>query len=187
MNKPFFDEANFVPVPRVPEWPVFQPESLPSDWKKIAEITDHSRSNAYIWNLYSTGRMLIFYRHKDGFNRFNGEPMRYINQYEYPIEAAGWFVDNLPRFFKKPGEPGALPPEEFSLSEECCGERLGISRLVNSVARDVPGYSLKNQSRCDHPDMDLCQSFDMSDEFLFNGGMLDLFKDIAARYKAGTL
>lgn len=80
-----------------------------------------------------------------------------------------------------------MPPEEFSLNEQVGGERLGISRLVHSTGKDMPGYSLDNLSRCDHPDMDLCQTFNMSDEFLFNGGMLDLFKGIAKRHQAGTL
>lgn len=187
MTKPFFDEANFVPVPRVPEWPVYQPENLPASWKKIAEITDNSRSNPYHWELFFDGAMLIIYHHEDAINRFNGEPIRHTFQFEYPIEAAGWFVDNLPRFFKKPGEPGALPPEKFSLSEPCGKEKLRISRIFHSVAKDVPGYTLENLSRCDHPNMDLCQSFDMSDEFLFDGGMLELFKDIARRHNAGLL
>ena len=131
--------------------------------------------------------MLIFYHHEDTFNRFNGEPTRHIFQYEFPIQAAGWFVKNLERFFKAPDEPGGLPAHKFSLNEEYGGERLGISRLIHSTGKDKPGYALKNQSRCDHPNMDLCQRFDMSDDFLFDGGMLDLFKDIANRYELGEL
>ena len=182
-----FDDSKFVPVPRVPEWPVYEPEQLPTTWKKIAEITDTSRSNPRHWVLYYDGRMLIIYTHNDSINEFNGEPFRFIEQYEFPIQAAGWFVKNLERFFKAPDDPGGLPAHKFSLNEEYGGERLGISRLIHSVGKDKPGYSLDNLSRCEHPNMDLCQSFKMSDDFLFNGGMLELFKDIASRYELGEL
>ena len=183
-----FDDSKFVPVPRVPEWPVYEPEQLPTTWKRVAEITDLTyEDEPTYWVLFFDGKMLIFYRHLDTTNRFNGEPIRHIEQYEYPIQAASWFVKNLERFFKAPDDPGGLPAHKFSLNEEYGGERLGISRLIHSVGKDKPGYSLDNLSRCEHPNMDLCQSFKMSDDFLFNGGMLELFKDIASRYELGEL
>ena len=131
--------------------------------------------------------MLIIYTHNDSINEFNGEPFRFIAQHEFPIQAAGWFVKNLERFFKAPDERGGLPAHKFSLNEEYGGERLGISRLIHSTGKHKPGYSLDNLSRCGHPNRDLCQSFDMSDEFLFDGGMLELFEDIASRHELGEL
>ncbi len=182
-----FDSANYVPIPRVPEWPVYQPEQLPDHWKKIAEIENPRPANHYHWDFYYDGKMMIIYHFLDGINEFNGEPHRHIMQYEFPIEAAAWFVENLPRFFKKPDEEGALPIDSFHIDGEAGGERVNISRLVMTYAEGMPGYTLDNLSRCGHPNMDLCQSFKMSDEFLFEQGMLELFKDIAARHRDGTL
>ncbi|MGH1469813.1 MAG: hypothetical protein ACRBCS_01365 [Cellvibrionaceae bacterium] len=182
-----FDDASFVPVPRVPEWPVYQPEQLPAHWKKIAEIENPRPVNHYHWDFYYDGKMLIIYHSSDSINEFNGKPHRHIEQYEFPIEAAAWFVDNLPRFFKKPDEEGALPIDKFHLRGSAGGEELKIPRLVMTYAEGMPGYALLNLSRCEHPNMDLCQSFEMSDEFLFKQGMLELFKDIAARHRDGTL
>lgn len=187
-NPPVFDASTFVPVPRQPEWPVYQPENLPSARKKVAEISDvRFKDTIYDWQLYFDGTMLIFYRSKDTINRFSGKPIRHINQYEFPIGAAAWFVENLPRFFNAGDPTKPQTSEGFHHYGHCGDEELGISRLINSIGRDIPGYSLDNCSRCDHPDMDLCQSFKMSDDFLFNQGMLDLFKDIAKRHKMGTL
>lgn len=182
-----FNENGFVPVPRVPEWPVFQPESLPTTWKLIAEKYEDRNGDDYNWKFYFDQRMLIIYHHRDGFNVFNGKPARYIEQYEFPIEAAGWFVRNIRRFFAGPHEEGGLKTEDFSVDEECGGERLNISRLFHTIGEDIPGYSLDNLSRAGHPNRSMCQSFIMSDKFLFSDGMLELFKDIANRYEQGLL
>ncbi|MEE1673624.1 hypothetical protein SNR37_003050 [Agarivorans aestuarii] len=175
-------------MPRKPEWPVYQPENLPSAWKKIAEITDvRFKDTVRDWQLYFDGAMLIIYYWNDGISPFSGEPYRYVEQYEFPIGAAAWFVENLSRFFNA-GDPSKPQTSEgFHHYGHCGDEELGISRLINSIGRDIPGYSLDNCSRCDHPDMDLCQSFEMSDDFLFDQGMLELFKDIAKRHAAGNL
>ncbi|WP_220720743.1 hypothetical protein [Agarivorans litoreus] len=191
MNKPpVFDASTFVPVPRKPEWPVYQPENLPSAWKKIAEITDvRFKDTVRDWQLFFDGAMLIIYYWNDGISPFSGEPYRYVEQYEFPIGAAAWFVENLPRFFNTgdPSKPQTSKGFHHYDRTGSGGEGLGISRLIHSIGKDIPGYSLDNLSRCGHPDMDLCQSFEMSDDFLFNQGMLELFKDIAKRHAAGTL
>jgi len=188
MNKPKpFDSANFVPVPRVPEWPVSQPENIPYNWKKVAVKYQDRGGENYNWVFYFDGEMLIIYNHEDAINRFNGDPIRHIEQYEFPIQAAAWFVENIQRFFKKPGENGALPIDSFHLREKVGNEELNISRLVHTYGPGIAGYSLDNLSRCEHPDMDLCQSFEMSDRFLFEEGMLELFKDIAHRHANNLL
>ncbi|WP_028886754.1 hypothetical protein [Teredinibacter turnerae] len=187
MKPPEFDEKNWKPVPRVQEWPVYQPEAIPTDWKLITTTYEKRGSSDYDWKFYFHQEILIIYRHLDTINRFNGTPIRHIEQYEFPIQGARWFVDNIKRFFLKPGEPGALPAHKFSLAEYCGDEKLGISRLADCYA-STPGYCFKNQSRCEHPDQDLCQCFDMSDEALFKeGGYLALFTDIAERYERGEL
>ncbi|WP_018415234.1 hypothetical protein [Teredinibacter turnerae] len=186
MKPPKFDAKNWKPVPRVQEWPVYQPEALPDNWHKITEYYEQ-RVSEYNWQYYFDGTKLIIYDHKDSINRFDGKPIRHIHQYEFPIQGARWFVDNIKRFFLKPGEPGALPAHKFSLTEYCGDEKLGISRLVDCYA-STPGYALENLSRCEHPDQDLCQCFDMSDEALFKeGGYLALFTEIAERYERGEL
>ncbi|WP_339075206.1 hypothetical protein [Teredinibacter turnerae] len=187
MNPPEFDDKNWKPVPRVQEWPLFQPEALPENWKIVQKHFEDRAGDDYNWHLYFDGKMLIIYECDDTINRFNGEPIRHIFQYEFPIQGARWFVDNIKRFFLKPGEPGALPAHKFSLTEYCGDEKLGISRLVDCYA-STPGYCFKNQSRCGHPNRDLCQRFDMSDEALFKeGGYLALFTEIAERYERGKL
>lgn len=187
MKPPKFDDKNWKPVPRVPEWSVYQPEALPEDWQKITEYYEKRGSSDYNWQFFFDGKILIAYRFLDGLSRFSGKPIRHIEQYEFPIQGARWFVENLKRFFLKPGEPGALPAHKFSLVEYCGEEKLGISRLADCYA-NTPGYAFKNQSRCEHPNQDLCQRFEMSDEALFKeNGYLALFTDIAERYERGEL
>lgn len=187
MKPPTFDDKNWTPVPRVPEWPVYQPESLPADWKLVTDYYENRAGEEYKWLFYYDQRMLIIYNYCDTLSRFSGKPIRHIEQYEFPIQGARWFVENIKRFFIKPGEPGALPTHKFSLSEYCGEEKLGISRLVHTYT-GTPGYTLNNLSRCEHPDMDLCQMFEMCDDALFkSGGYLDVFTSIAERYERGEL
>ncbi|BFM06072.1 hypothetical protein GCM10025791_43760 [Halioxenophilus aromaticivorans] len=76
MNKPIFNEANFVPVPRVPEWQIYQPEKLPHSWRLMAQCTDSTFLEEPVdWLFYFDGAILVIYRHKDRMNRFNGEPI----------------------------------------------------------------------------------------------------------------
>ncbi|WP_019603232.1 hypothetical protein [Teredinibacter turnerae] len=187
MKPPEFDEKNWKPVPRVQEWPVYEPESLPIGWRHIGTFNGDPQRSKYGWKIFYDGCHLILRDVNDDPNPFNGKPFRSIEQYEFPIQGARWFVDNIKRFFLKPGEPGALPAHKFSLAEYCGDEKLGISRLVDCYA-STPGYAFENLSRCEHPDQDLCQCFDMSDEALFKeGGYLALFTEIAERYERGEL
>lgn len=186
MKFPTFDDSNFVPVPRVPEWPVYEPEALPENWRLIAEKYEDRDGEDYNWQFYYDGAMLIIYDWKDDINQFDNTPIRLIEQYEFPIEGARWFVENIKRFFLKSGEPGALEAHKFSLDDSCGEESLGISRLVHTYGPGIPGYSFNNLSRCGHPNRDLCQRFEMSDDFLFKkDGMLALFAEIAERYESG--
>lgn len=187
MKPPKFDDKNWKPVPRVPEWPVHQPEQLPQNWRLIKEHAEDRTGTDYLWKFYFDGRHLIIHYVNDDPNPFNGQPFRSIQQFEFPIQGARWFVENINRFFLQPGEPGALPEQKFSFNEYCGEEKLGISRLVQTYA-GTAGYSLDNQSRCKHPNRDLCQMFDMCDDALFKkGGYLDVFKNIAERYERGEL
>ncbi|MGO1502600.1 MAG: hypothetical protein ACTHWH_15090 [Marinobacter sp.] len=113
------------------------------------------------------------------------------SQYEYPIGAARWFVTTLNRFFLHPDHPNAVPRGEITIEEPVGDEVLGVTRgaQYGSVLRGIPGYSLDNLNRFEHgslgPSTNWCQMFKMGDPWLFEEGLLEVFKDIAERHERG--
>lgn len=109
------------------------------------------------------------------------------HQIEIPLAAAAWFADAIDRRFALPESQGGLPTGKFQLDEWVDGEHLGISRGMNLAQIDgmsIPGYTLWNISRDERrfPDCGMKQSFEFPDPMLFDGGCLQVFRDIAARH-----
>ena len=112
-------------------------------------------------------------------------------QYEYPIGAVRWFVTTLDRFFLHPDHPNAVPRGKFNVRGEVAGETLGVTRgaQYGSILKGIPGYSLDNLNRFSHTTIRVstnwCQMFEMGDPWLFEEGLLEVFKDIAERHERG--
>ena len=175
---------------KLPEWPIIDPDSLPKGYFKVASVADPETAKAP-WHFLVVGDHLIIVRKK--LVQLNGDDAgKYVSsQYEYPIGAARWFVTTLNRFFLHPDHPNAVPRGKFNVRGEVAGETLGVTRgaQYGSVLKGIPGYSLDNLNRFSHTTIRVstnwCQMFKMGDPWLFEHGLLDVFKDIAERHERG--
>lgn len=106
-------------------------------------------------------------------------------QYEMPLPGIHWFIDVIEqKFFKSPSE-GGLPANKLSYEETVSGEVLHVMRTLGGGER--PGYVITNGSRHAHyggPDL---QELNLSDRWLFDGGLMDYLKELADQYEQGTL
>jgi len=109
-------------------------------------------------------------------------------QFDAPLAVLPWFVDKLD-FFMKPSTQGGLPPNKIATDkEQVNGEYLILGRCMDAgVPSGEGGYDITNLSRGDYSTAPIEQEVTFSDSYLFKGGLLDLFKDLAAKYKNGTL
>lgn len=110
-------------------------------------------------------------------------------QFDAPLEILPWFVNKLD-FFMKPSTQGGLPPSKMATDKELVGgEQIFLNRTMYAGnARRDGGYMINNLDRKDHlPKLDDFHKILFSDSLLFQGGMLDLWKDLAAKYENGLL
>ncbi|MCE3253123.1 MAG: hypothetical protein K0Q67_2143, partial [Cellvibrio sp.] len=87
------------------------------------------------------------------------------------------------KFLKTEAE-GGLPKGEFGYEEEISGERLVISRMFGT-----PGYSFRNHSRDSYvfKTQKRPQEAVLTDEMLFEKGLFDEFKKLAAKIDQGLI
>lgn len=119
-----------------------------------------------------------------------------VAQFDLPLGFLTWFPTALEAFRSPPSEGGLPAGKMASLPQTIEGEELSIMRAMGDRAwpekGPPPGYYVKNSSRLEHdfdeePDLKRLQRMKFSEEFLYEGGLLDLIKRLGDRYKAGTL
>jgi hypothetical protein len=176
--------------PKLPEWPIIDPEHPPVNHIKIGEHRDKDRLNKLWYFYFADGHLLIVSKTWVQFDK--KEPGMYVTgQFEYPIAGVRWFVKTLNRFFLHPDHPNAIPRGDITIEEEVDGEVLGVTRGASygDVVEGIPGYSFDNLNRFRHSTLSVddnwCQMFKMGDPWLFDYGLLDLFKEIADRHERG--
>lgn len=162
--------------------------SVPSHFKWIGEIqetTDDGRKDYRFLYLYK-GMLVVLieytsYADEDRDPR-TGKPALFFSQVEFPLEAASWVVDKLGPFGREGLMPGTMTKLDFEINDE----RLSLIRGPGIGGPDVPGWELVNYSRrYRNDDIARFQAFPMSDPFLWEQGMFDLWKNIAQRHKQG--
>lgn len=175
--------------PKLPEWPIIDPDMPPSGCLKIGHHVDGDRYNVP-WDFFVSEKHLLLVSKE--WVQIHDAPGRYVTeQYEYPIQGVRWFVETLNRFFLHPDHPNAVPRGAITIEEEVNGQVLGVTRgaLYGSRLKGIPGYSFDNLNRFQHDTIDAddnwCQMFKMGDPWLFDYGLLDLFKEIAERHERG--
>lgn len=176
--------------PKLPESPIIDPASPPSGCLKIGHHIDKDRDSVP-WDFFAgEGHLLIVSKVWVQFDE--DEPGCYVTgQYEYPIAGVRWLIQTLNRFLLHPDHPDAVPRGKFNVRSEVDGETLGITRGASygDIVEGVPGYSFDNLSRFYHSTLrtstNKCQMFKMGDPWLFDYGLLDLFKEIAERHERG--
>jgi len=101
-----------------------------------------------------------------------------------------WFPDALTEFQKPPADGGMHPGGMTGHDEDVDGEMLCIQRAMNA-GPGVGGYAIINRSRKDHSvqmeEFFRPQEVMFADNFLYEGGLLDLFKDLGEKYRRGEI
>lgn len=172
-------------------WPFIDPDAPLPGYLKVGESVQKfgPEVSSDIWNFYTKSGYLIINNKIPLPDRIGKIGRTAIQQYEYPIEGARWFVDTVERFFLPPDHPNAVPPDKFNVCAVVAGETLGVTRGVGFGGDNIPGYSFDNLNRIEHstlpPDGPFCEMFLMGDPWLFEDGLFDLFKEIASRHEAG--
>ncbi|KDM91271.1 hypothetical protein [Photobacterium galatheae] len=170
-------------------------KKLPLGANVIAEIQDENNYGYnYMFLLFKNELIVLIHREVI----YSGQSYYSITQVEFPLEVLPWFVDKL-EFFMLPSSQGGLRSGKIETdADNVGGEYLTIMRLMRAGC-EYPGYKIVNKSRTEH-DMDkvdpndeipknsyFYQGLIIPDNFLFEGGLLELWKDLAKRYQEGTL
>lgn len=168
--------------PNLPE--IIRHDDLPEGAVKLARIK----------NVINNGYEYLFIKNNEGLSivrtreRYltNGDLFYACYQTDFPIEFLGWFDSALTDFQKTPIDGGLHAGAMTSADQSVGGEMLCIQRTTD-------GYAVLNRSRCritvEQSRRDLghfdAQEIVFEKRFLFEGGLLNLIKDLAARYDAG--
>ncbi|MCP4324034.1 MAG: hypothetical protein GY787_19680 [Alteromonadales bacterium] len=107
----------------------------------------------------------------------------------FPLAVLPWVVKMLD-YFDTPPNKGGLAAGKISNKEAVDGELLLFTRGVCVGGPDHGGYNLENLSRIDYDeddDSNSYQGFDFPDPWLYDGGLLEFWKDLAVKYENGEL
>jgi len=160
-------------------------EKLPGGAKEIARITEQEKGNStLVFVKYQRWLILVVPSDFLGYH---------TTQFEVPLGFLDWFPKALKNFRASPSE-GGLPAGRVSTADQTVeGEILCIQR--NMGDRDwphkgeAPGYAVLNRSRPD-PNFTLFErasEISFSEQFLYQGGLMDLIERLGNQYKAGFL
>lgn len=160
--------------------------SVPSSFLWLGEIAEtDQRGQEDMRRFYAYGSMLVIlseYTSRTRVDPGTGEPEMTFDQLDFPMDTASWLVSKLERF----GQGGMLPGTITQYETVIAGEDINLDRVLAMAGPDVPGWELVNYSRrFRHDDIDRFQAFPMTDPFLWEHGMFDLWKRIAERHKQG--
>jgi len=156
--------------------------------KKLAEINDSLNYDDEVYSFYRQDEFLSVVHHWI-IKPNNKAPYLTTEQFDAPLAILPWFIDKLV-FFRKSSVEGGLAPNRIATDKELVGgEHLILSRAMDAGnARREGGYMIENINRKIHfVRISSFQDLMFSDSFLFEGGMLELWKDLADKYKAGAL
>ena len=119
-----------------------------------------------------------------------GAPLEYeCPQYDFPLEALAWFPQALAGFREGKGGGGTMSSADHNVGGE-------ILAAITLMGCDEPwgGYSIENRSRRDRDvaEEDINTYYEPHKvswltRFLYEGGLMDLLKDLAKCYEDGKV
>ena len=164
-------------------------DQLPDGAIKLAEIQDrlNSQYDTLVFVKNNGGLSILEYTDK---TLKDGSPLYVCGQRDFPMEFLSWFAKALTEFQKPPAEGGLPAGAMTSADEDVGGEMLCIQRAMGA-GRGHGGYAVRNRSRC-RRGYDINTEFEphdvsWGDNFLYEGGLLDLIKDLGERFEQGKL
>jgi|TARA_R110002050_G_scaffold56725_1_gene127572 hypothetical protein len=167
---------------------ITEPDSPAHGIKLIARINDSLNYPNRSYSFYKQDDFLSIVHHWI-ITPKNKAAYLATEQFDAPLEILPWFIDKL-EFFMKSSTQGGLPANKIATDKEKVrGEYIILGRAMDAGnARREGGYILDNIDRKDHHKISTNpQDITFSDSFLFEGGLMDLWKDLAEKYKGDNL
>jgi hypothetical protein len=163
-------------------------ETLPSDAVELARINDRLNFNDLRVFLKIEQTLVIVKVSGPGITK---NPMYVISQFELPLGFLPWFADALNGFRKPPAEGGLHAGAMTSADEDVEGEMLCIQRAMDA-GNGLGGYVVVNRSRTDRLWLDDPHDYRASEitfpeNFLYEGGLLQLITELGEKYRKGLL
>ena len=162
------------------------PSNIPDGYTLLSSIKNPAKTHKnYLFLKY--GGLLVIFLGGEWTNKKTGEVKYSHYQACFPLAALPWVTKMFDYFFTPPKD-GGLPAGKISNKEVVEGETLLFNRGMCVGGPNHGGYTLTNLSRIEYdedPGSKLFQEFDFPDPFLFDGGLLEFWKDLAARYDNG--
>ncbi len=106
---------------------------------------------------------------------------RRLTQYEYPLTALPWIINQIENGFFKKKDEGGFSNFERSITAEFSEETIGINMMVHCCAENTPGLNIWNGNRKSYISNKTPQKWDIPNYMLKNG-LLEELKKIANKY-----
>ena len=159
------------------------PLTVAQDPRVVASIQDDRKPHKTWYFLIDQDHMII--SNATYFTDLETNESEWLHyQIEFPKRGLQWYLDTLEHKFFKTEAEGGLPKGKFHDIAEIDGERLSIDRAFNADGNGGGGYSFVT---LDRKEDDLAKEYTFTDAFLFEGGLIQIFEDIAAKIKGGQL
>lgn len=162
-------------------------DDLPVGCKELASIQDNTCSTHWYF-VNNNGFLSIL----DVADRTLNDGSHYYrcSHDDFPLEFLSWFEGALIEFQKPPTEGGLHAGAMTTPNINVGGEMLCIQRALG-VDQDRGGYIVENNSRCKR-NYDPETEFEphgvcWASRFLYEGGLLDLIKNLGEKFKQGQL
>lgn len=176
------------PYPLRADLPVItRHDQLPHDCIHLADVRD-ATADRHLYFVLNNGYLSILdvvdRQRQDGTGLYN------CGQDDFPLELVLWFPIALEEFKKPPAEGGLHAGGMTTPDIRVGGEMLCLQRALG-IDHDRGGYTVMNRSRCArgyNPDeFYKPHSVSWASRLLYDGGLLELIKDLGKRYQAGQL
>lgn len=163
---------------------ITDPKNPPTSLKKVA-VANRQAMNKMPYTFFVYGNHFIIMSESMWTNPKTGVVRHLFGQEEFPLATARWVVTGIEDKFVKGPDEGGLPSGVFKNKQEVDGETLYLVRGACIGGPTMPGYKLVNLSRGNHMHPKYHQEFPMGDDFLFDYGLLDCWRDLAERHERG--
>lgn len=166
---------------------ILDPYNLPTDITLLATVEDRLNYPGRFYSFFRQGGYVSICCHWTAKPK-NGADFLAITQFDAPLAILPWFIDKL-NFFRKMPHEGGLPHGQIMTEKEAvASEQLAICRLANAGSPSgESGYQINNFSRENRDVSGTWQQESFSDNFLFEGGLLDTWRILANRHLRNQL
>jgi len=164
------------------------PTQFPNSFKIIGEFKNPLKPHKDFL-FYKYDNLLVIFTGGNWTNKKTGEIKYSSYQACFPLAVLPWVIKMLD-YFDTPPNQGGLAAGKISHKEKVDGELLLFTRGVCVGGPDHGGYNLENLSRIDYEeddDSNSYQGFDFPDPWLYDGGLLEFWTDLADKYEQGLL